>query len=139
MTNFEYWKDELAKIAKTDDDIGILHGKPVECNDVCGCENCDRDGRCNEAALIDWLMQEHIEKSKLTKKERMFCELVETGWIARDKNIGLWWHNEKPSKGKTTWSSGFCSKLYPTVNFPFIKWEDKEPWSVEDLLKLEVE
>ena len=141
MTNFEFWKDTLAEIVKTGDDIAIVKGKPRQCTGI-NCNECERNNMCVEADLIKWLLSEHIEKPKLTKKERMFCELVETGWIARDADRRIWIFLKKPPKSDFGWSEigHSMSHIFKDVNpFSFIKREDEEPWSVEDLLKLEVE
>ena len=112
---------------------------------------CYLDTKCDfhntpdcDVAMIKWLYSEHKVQPKLTKKERQFCELVETGYISRDKDGALFWFDSKPIKGMYIWSnagkswslSNFINKKF---NFHFITWDDKEPWSVEDLLKLEVE
>lgn len=31
-----------------------------------------------------------------------------------------------------------CACAFPQCKFKFIKWEDEEPWSVEELLKYEL-
>lgn len=145
MTNFEFWKDTLAEIVETGGagaNVAIVNDKPVRCSEIHDCKKCDRCGKCNEATLIKWLMEKHIEKPKLTKKERMFCELVETGWIARDKDNKIWLHFNNPTKRADEWY-GVGYSMYHVFKgvtpFSFIKWEDEEPWAVEDLLKLEVE
>lgn len=150
MTNYEYFKDEIIDIiACREITIALRDGRPVPCCQVrCyDCEFCENDsfGGCNSARKA-WLNAEHIEKPKLTKKERQFCELVETGWITRDKGVeDLMLHKDKPVKGSFQWNSN--RHLYHSdkvldifgFNFSFITWDDKEPWSVEDLLKLEYE
>ena len=81
-------------------------------------------------------------KPKLSKRERMFCEFMKCGWIARDKEKNLYWYNSKPYKNETTWNNNnseyICMDLLNTP-FAFIQWEDDVPWDVSDLLKLEVE
>lgn len=92
------------------------------------------------------------EKPKLTLEEWLFCKMVRNGWISRDLNGRLFFRIYKPSKVK----SGKSWVIIPNKNidyteesiiveikdffnldFSFIKWEDEEPWSIEDLLKLE--
>ena len=143
MTNFEFWKDRLAEITGRGGavaNVAIENDRPVRCSEIHDCKKCDRCGKCTEGQLIKWLLEENIEKPKLTKKERMFCELVETGWIARDKNGSIWWNDKRPTKQVRTWSGARnVFHVGAITKFSFIKWEDEEPWSVEDLLKLEVE
>lgn len=93
----------------------------------------------NAAAKVKAWEQEK-PAPKLTAKERAFCEVVNGGYITRDadnsitcfyhkprKKDGVWWH---PHSGYRNLNEEF---------FPFIKWEDKKPWSIKDLLALEVE
>ena len=149
MTNFEFYKDKILEIGSIGEIALMSDGKVIECLNS-KCNTCEFDkGDCLEAKT-KWLYKEHVEKpkpAKLTKKERKFCEFLETGYIARDENGNLGYYDRKPGKSShdNCWTSGFgwsridnCELIYD-VNFDFIKWEDTEPWSVEELLKLEVE
>lgn len=56
-------------------------------------------------------------------------------WIARDKNDWLYVYASKPKKGITIWENT-GSPMMPFVHlFNFIKWEDEEPYSIEELLE----
>ena len=152
MTNFEYYKEEILGLANTDTvGIAILTDtmKPVECAG-CSCDNCylHIKGGCSKA-LVRWLYSEHVEQPKtptLTKKEKQFCELVDTGWIARDSDEQLYYFEEEPAKNKRhkRWEQVPFSKViemnqFDNCNFSFITWEDTDPYNIENLLKLEVE
>jgi hypothetical protein len=147
MTNYEYFKDEIIELLVSGREMAVEDDKPIACKDT-SCCRCDLYGKnpplisC-EPAVKAWLNAEHIEKPKLTKKERMFCELYGIGWIAMDADGTIWWHNNKPSNNGCAWISSGRSyaniSTLPDINFSFITWDDEEPWSVEDLLKLEVE
>ena len=71
-------------------------------------------------------------------------EFVQTGYIARDKSGGMWWHETKPAKDNGEWHCFACTvamngKPYKYGKyFPFITWEDEEAWAVADLRKLKV-
>ena len=60
--------------------------------------------------------------------------------MTRDEDGRLFIYKERPQKGSKTWL------YYPEwfgihkakVRFPMVKWENKEPWLIEDLKKLEV-
>lgn len=88
----------------------------------------------------------HVERPKLTKRERLYCELVEEGWLARDSDSCLWLYiNKIPKKFSSSWDADTTNADVLELNVPnfsnafsFIKWEDEQPWSIEDLLKLEV-
>ncbi len=61
-------------------------------------------------------------------------------WIARDKNGWLCVYPGKPSKAITAWGSTLGHRFFDLFNhlFKMVKWEDDEPWKIEDLLKLDV-
>lgn len=65
------------------------------------------------------------------------------GYITRDSDGGyIHWFEEKPRKGSEHWiRCGVSTRLssYSNKLFPFITWEDEEPWSVEELRKLKVQ
>lgn len=141
MTNFEYYQDEILKIAEKNSLIGLINGKPISCKDTY-CIRCDwYDTECRKDCF-NWLYAEHVEKPKLTKRERLFCEFIEYGWITISVCDEIIWTSNKPSKINGRWQAWGGKNLNLThkfdLKFDFIKLEDKEPWSVEDLLKLEV-
>lgn len=121
----------------------LAHGRQIICVGF-NCGQCEFRGSCNRKRF-KWAYDEYVDKPKLTVKERDFCELAETGWIARDEDGRICYYEEKPIKQNEflSWtvmnSVGMYLKNKSKINFPFIKWEDEEAWSVEDLLKLEVE
>ena len=77
----------------------------------------------------------------LTKQERAFCEAIKNDgcYIARNKSGRLALHCLRPDKGRIAWTNKSAWLPLNKDFFPFIIWEDDEPWSIEDLLKLEVE
>ena len=79
------------------------------------------------------------KKPQLTDAERVILENLpkEYKWIARDKNGYLYVYADKPEKNnfiykvqKTYYEFGMFNHL-----FQFIKWEDEEPYNIEELLK----
>lgn len=163
MTNFEHYKKEIFELLNSNN-VGIAISnntmKPEECTGF-DCDKCylstSKNG-CSKA-LVRWLYEEYVEppkQPKLTKKERQFCELVETGWITRGKYRELEYRNRKPKRsdmiynkncyfwkfdnnsGDTLYAKINMETAFPHLTFSFITWDD-EPWSIEDLLKLEVE
>ena len=84
------------------------------------------------------------EPPRLTAKERGFCEIIRSGYIARDKNGSIWLFDITPAKEDddniTWWNSanGRCEQLNGEA-FTFITWESDKAWSVGELLQLEVE
>ena len=140
MKNWEKYEERLKEIgtcfAATKD------GTVDECART-NCSVCtfyNLDISC-ELSRIKWLYQDYIEEPKLTKRERMFCELMQTGWIAKNQNGIVWIFSNKPHKVRDDWFGHSITRAteWFKLNFDSIKWEDEEPWTVEDLLKLEVE
>lgn len=153
MTNFEYYKEQLLSLANNGLSVGLIDDNPVPCRDIILCRDCQfRQGDIGcSSDRMKWLYAEHVEKPKLTKQEKAFLEVCRPDcYIARDDNGSLYVYVEPPHKAKTSWivysrfsgTSLSAVSVYSNLNngnFSFIKWEDKEPWKVEDLLKLEVE
>lgn len=75
---------------------------------------------------------------KLTEDEKVILKNINKKykWIARDKDGGLFIYIEKPIKLTNHWSCYTASPLdvYSHL-FTCIKWEDEEPYLIEDLLK----
>lgn len=115
----------------------------VEC--LCElCENCSftkvmKNNCCELSCCANKLLEKYQEPRKLNKREHGLCEYLESGWLARDEEDSLWWFKEKPTKyDNRVW--GFNHLMYVENElFNFIKWEDDEPYSVEEMLKWEVE
>ena len=91
-----------------------------------------KDYTCKE------LLWERKEKLKLNEDEKAILKVLlneKYKWIARDKNDWLYVYASKPKKGITIWENT-GSPMMPFVHlFNFIKWEDEEPYSIEELLK----
>ena len=146
MMNYEAYKEEIIKMLLDEGtaSFGVFKGKIKTCYRA-KCSECNFDGvpSCRDARK-DWLRAEYIKKPKLTQREWHLCKALETGWIARDESGAVFHYNSKPEKVDSIWDltdKGILTKINEPifkVEFKFIKWEDEEPWSVEDLLKLEV-
>lgn len=152
MTNFEKWKDTVLEILRKDDGVmpAVIKGIPVSC-DATDCRQCEgsvyhgNDINCR-VAFFEWLCKEYKEKPKLTKRQKGFLEALQTGWGARDEDGSLYFYEGKPERytGNYMGSWHFSGKCVPTSyhmlpDFPFINWEDDEPYSIEEMLTWEVE
>lgn len=141
MTNMEFYRDEIEEIMDEGHDVAVTKdGVPVKCRVSIYCNECALGGQC-ERELIKWLMSEHEDKPTITARERHLLEFIQTGWIARDTSDGVWWFKKRPEKREAMWDTlGSRCHITGLVEdvLSFIDWEDKEPWSVEELLKLEV-
>lgn len=151
MTNFEKYQDSVLAFLKNYDNLpAVVKGRPHYCAiDVCSrCDLHGRDDHCCHRGFVEWLYQEYKEVPMLTKREWEFCKVVEHGWIARDKNGRLCYFNSIPYRDVYDHIWDIKGEEFDFVElslfkfqskFPFIQWEDEEPWSIEELLKLEVE
>lgn len=148
MTNFEFYKDEILAIGDINM-VAFSGGKIKECNDImCGqcLFSCKHNGKDCTINFTKWLCSEYTPpKPTITKQEFNLLSLMKPGYISRDKNNWLWWYRGKPRKAAYTWERttlGVCKVDTSYINisnpFPFITWNDPEPWAVSDLLELEV-
>ena len=163
MINAEYYKDEILDLINNGEDIAfnkytkkLMPCEPMpeyddgSCKDClwgCNAENPDLEDCV--FATIRWLLAEHKEYPILTRFQYIslikLFKIYDYKWIAKDKNnkealffmhkpqkniTGKWWN-------PTTEENCYEIFTFPIEldNFPFIKWEDIEPWSIEELLK----
>ena len=87
------------------------------------------------------LLWERKEKPKLTDDEKAILRNINENyvWIARDNDGMLFVFTGKPFKMDYYWKckdedDEWCVYLFDHL-FQFIKWEDEEPYFIEDLLK----
>lgn len=137
--------DIIAKKIAVGKDGEIMRCSGIEC-EACLFQGMNED--CVDLAKR-WLLSPYkpFEKTpKLSRKEKCLVEFLETGWIARDESGSSYWYSEKPTKFENigAWDtidadSTDLRVFWASELFPFIKWEDEKPWSIEELLKLETE
>ena len=148
MKNKEKYAKEIIEIVCDGRILGVnkVTGKPTVCGNI-SCEECLRyDGHsiCGRKVLREWAESEYIEKSVISKRDRAFLEYFDTRicYITRDMDGGLFIYISKPHKLIDCWESSGCesdkSLKFFKLDFPMVKWEDSEPWLIEDLKKLEV-
>lgn len=153
MTNFEYYKDEIKKIAEASNKIAVRDGKIVACAAI-RCNSCkfkstdDSISSC-ESRMLLWLCEEHKETLRLTAKEYAYLSFLEEGYIVRSKDtfgedIRVYCNKPKLGRdfadGSAKW---YGSELKALINanvglFDFIKIDD-EPYSIEEMLTWEHE
>lgn len=151
MLNAEKYRDQLLKFIEENHDslFGLdKNSEPISCT-VSRCNNCQFgfkkskyvEGYSCSAAKIKWLLSEYKESVKLTRFEhdvlKHLLEKTQYRFIVREKSDNIYIYKRKPKKGTGDWdiSSGM-QNLNIFVNlFPFIKWEDSEPTSIEYVLK----
>jgi hypothetical protein len=145
MKNKEKFAKEIVEIACDGDDIAIdkRTGKVSSCTHV-PCSNCLFCKNGCAKGRRKWAESEYIEKPVISKRDREFLGHIreEYKFVARDENGKLFIYETQPKKGKTYWYLTYdmysCLNRYYNVDFPMVKWEDSEPWLIEDLKKLEV-
>jgi hypothetical protein len=146
MKNKERFAKEIVEIACKGHDFRV----DKNTNEVADCcdtpctaclflemDDCDKARR-------EWAESEYIEKPVISKGDKAFLEYLreERKYIARDGDGKLCVYSSKPVKEEKYWylHNGRCSWLDFAfdVDFPMVKWEDSEPWLIEDLKRLEV-
>ena len=103
-------------------------------------DTCYRIGidcsECLRLSLLE-LLEEYKEPIKLTRFEYEYLKVAkenEYNFIARDKDNRLYGTSEKPKKYNITWaSSGAYIVMFKSM-FKFVKWEDEEPWNIDNIL-----
>ena len=147
-TNMEHFRGEIKALGY---DLAAKKGVVKRCDDIL-CKECDFSKYKNNdelgcsARIVKWLMSEYKPEPVLTAREKHFVECIEDGWLTKSKsNIITWWEKKPSRDGKHRWivtdTSGFVylQEIHPCAigdMFPFITWEDEEPWAVADLRKL---
>lgn len=161
MKNREKFAKEILDIACNGRSIAVTKdNKVVYCSDI-PCESCMFDscgkhiGRVQVCLdqLREWSESEYVEKPKITLREEKFLSLLISKWkyLGRGKDKTLYVFDSLPIKETDGWSQRnyiikngttcdcyYISKKLFGDMFDFIKWEDEEPWLIEDLKKLEV-
>lgn len=146
MTNRERYTKEILDIACSGNRVAIRkdNKRLTTCEEIGCCDCCFGDYIPCEEAVCEWAESEYVEPVKISKKDRAFLDYLkeEYKFFARDKNGMLFVYEAQPRKLEKYWylSNYGCLGLNRCLNvdFPMIKWEDDEPWLIEDLKKLEV-
>ena len=103
--------------------------------------NCYRGGnvncsKCLRLSLLE-LLEEYKEPIKLTRFEYEYLKVAkenEYNFIARDINNRLYGFEKQPEKRNSAWDScGDYVGMFKST-FSFVKWEDEEPWNIDNIL-----
>lgn len=145
MKNKEKYAKEIIDIACEGKIIAVTKDNKVVCCGDIDCEQClfDIDKSCHD--IEQWAESEYVENPTITSKEKKFLDLLSTEckYIARGMCDDLTVYFNKPIQINDYYQPNmglFYSipkKMYGNM-FNFIKGEDEEPWTIEDLKKLEV-
>lgn len=149
MKNKEKYVKEIVDIVCEDVSFGVdkRTGSPASCRELhCGkCLLNEMNHRACYTSRKEWADSEYVERPVISKADRTFLDYIrdEDKYMARDENGKLFTYKSKPCKLRyfNSWGEyGICAGLYLKYNidFPMIKWDDDEPWLIEDLKKLKV-
>lgn len=143
MKNKEKFIDKLAYFAYHDSRIALnANGEIVACHSI-SCKDCKfYKPRDCETVIKKWLEEEYVEQMVISRKDVRLLECIKDSYkyVARDLSGDMFLYINKPEKGSRTWFSDMESLSIKRfdVCFPMVKWEDEEPWNIEDLRKFEV-
>lgn len=148
MKNKEKFSKEIVEIACDGNRIAVDRqtGEFRSCYET-PCIEClfrSNTERCKEKAR-EWAESEYVERPVISKSDRTFLDYIkeEYKYITRDEDGDLFAWSAKPKKGlilnEWLYTSSNTIGLYAfNLDLPMVKWEDYEPWLIEDLKKLEV-
>lgn len=143
MLNKNKYKDDIIKIAMEGGELAVskVDNSLVPCDSI-GCGDCKFYGfdECN-VARREWLNSEYEEPKRVFTEEQknILRTFDKIKYIARDKSGDLWGYVYEPQKGQNCWQSddvAFSTRFTNviSIDFPQIKWSDKEPTSREEIL-----
>ncbi len=92
---------------------------------------------CLRLSLLN-LLEEYKKPIKLTRFEYKYLKVAkENGYnfIAKDGDGRLFLYKNKPFKSLDEWivASKVCCRILDSL-FKFVKWEDEEPWNIDNIL-----
>ena len=145
MTNREWLLNKMQNMS--DEEFAEMISNGIDIDLIITCNpHCDYSSEC-EDCTIKWLKAEHKEKITLSEAERVILENLSKifKWIVRDGDLNLYVYTTKPIKSERCpgWDLKIDDVGYEMVEklyffnhlFRFIKWEDSEPYNIEELLK----
>lgn len=148
MKNKEKFAKEILDIACKSEKFSVIKSGEITFCDRFKCDMCKFNDSTGEKSCrtkrYKWPESEYVEKSTITSREKNFLDALPSKckYIARDKDNLLYAYYDKPIRGNKFWITNYAFHDMPKDMhgdvFSFIKWEDEEPWSIDDLKKLEV-
>ena len=153
MKNREKFAKEILDVACKGDTIAVTQENKVVCCGDINCSQClfgKKDNYvyyCDDEKRMQWSESEYVEKPTITSREKNFLDLLLPKWkyIERDKNNELYVYQFKSTCNDGSRDFILNKVIYYRIPvdmygnmFAFIKCKDEEPWSIDDLKKLEV-
>lgn len=145
MLNAEKYKKEILNIMQDGYCFAVRKDRQsiTKCCSNLKCENCifcQEDIRGCDWSRTKWLLSEYKEPIKLTRFEfEMLKWLDKAGYkfIVRNPGGNLMIYYDTPEKDVSFWFYDSGCKILSGFNelFQFVQWEDKEPTSIQYVLK----
>lgn len=101
--------------------------------------DCLKNILCSECLRLSLLnlLEEYKKPVKLSKFEYEYLKVAKKegfNFIARDKTNILYEFEKRPKKCDLMWGSGGdCVRMFKST-FSFVKWEDEDPWNIDNIL-----
>ena len=138
MLKIEKIKDEILNFNHANDSLRCYLARvTTKQSNIDGCYRPNlRCEECLKVSFID-LLEEYKKPVKLSKFEYEYLKVAkenEYNFIARDINNRLYGFEKRPEKRNSTWGScGDYVGMFKST-FNFVKWEDEEPYSIDEIL-----
>lgn len=138
ITNIEKYAEELAQSSNA-----VCYYCRIICNYECKSQY---ELYCHEInkKFIQWCRAKYENPlPRLTYPEYDIIKGFKYGYVCRDLNGTLRIYSYKPHKDEVNneWITWYCNDfIYPLEGkyFKFIKWSDKDPYTIKELKKLEI-
>ena len=138
MLRIEKIKEEILNFNHANDALRCYLARvTTKQSNIDGC--CRPNLRCEECLKVSFmdLLEEYKKPVKLTKFEYEYLKVAKKegfNFIARDKSNRLYGFEKQPTKDNATWGSrGDYVSMFKST-FKFVKWEDEEPWNIDNIL-----
>lgn len=143
--NKEHYAKEIADIVTSKDNSRLAVNRrtllPYKCAKQPSCIDCLFSGDCY-INRNKWANSEYVEPKhpiKLTQFEYEYLNRLEDvgyTYLARDVDNLIFAYPDKPSRSSCDWSVEYDDNYYVFEDlFSFVKWEDKEPYLIDDILE----
>ena len=143
MNNAEKFKNEILIMADKYEMFAIKKDNPIEirkCTDL-ECDECLFNDDICFLERTRWLLSEYKEPPvKLTRLEQGILEYLfknkQYKFIVRERNGFIYIYKSNPKKEADSWRSLSLNHELGLFNnlFQFVKFEDKDPTSIKDVL-----
>ena len=138
MLRIEKIKEEILNFNHANDALRCYLARvTTKQSNIDGC--CRPNLRCEECLKVSFidLLEEYKEPVKLTRFEYEYLKVAKKegfNFIARDEDNMLYGFTKQPKKHNSYWHNSYkFIKIFKSM-FKFVKWEDEEPWEIDEIL-----